>query len=264
MSGTISTARRADVNMVTVVLVGLGAGALSGLFGVGGGLIIVPGLIGIVKLDRRLAHGTSLAATLPIAVASAITYVVNDNVDWVVAGCLTVGTIGGAVIGTHLLQVVSKRVLTIAFVSIVLATAVRLVLSTETAGRTDITVTSALLLVVIGVVTGIVAGMLGVGGGIIMVPAMVVFYDIAPVVAKGTSVAVIVPTSLTGTIRNRKNHNVDLRIAAVVGLTGMVSAVFGSIIADRMSDQVSNALFALLLVTVAITQLLTLRTEDPS
>jgi uncharacterized membrane protein YfcA len=264
MSGTISTARRADVNMVTVVLVGLGAGALSGLFGVGGGLIIVPGLIGIVKLDRRLAHGTSLAATLPIAVASAITYVVNDNVDWVVAGCLTVGTIGGAVIGTHLLQVVSKRVLTIAFVSIVLATAVRLVLSTETAGRTDITVTSALLLVVIGVVTGIVAGMLGVGGGIIMVPAMVVFYDIAPVVAKGTSVAVIVPTSLTGTIRNRKNHNVDLRIAAVVGLTGMVSAVFGSIIADRMSDQVSNALFALLLATVAITQLLTLRTEDPS
>ena len=264
MSGTISTARRPDVNMLDVVLVGLGAGALSGLFGVGGGLILVPGLIGVVKLDRRLAHGTSLAATLPIAVASAITYIVNDNIDWVVAGCLTVGTIGGAVIGTHLLQVVSKRVLTIAFVVIVIATAVRLVLSTETTGRTDITLTSALLLVVIGVVTGIVAGMLGVGGGIIMVPAMVVFYDIAPVVAKGTSVAVIVPTSLTGTIRNRRNDNVDLRIAAVVGLTGMVSAVFGGIIADRMSDRVSNALFALLLVTVAITQLLTLRTKDHS
>ena len=264
MPGTISTARRADVNMLNVVLVGLGAGALSGLFGVGGGLILVPGLIGVVKLDRRLAHGTSLAATLPIAVASAITYIVNDNIDWVVAGCLTVGTIGGAVIGTHLLQVVSKRVLTIAFVVIVIATAVRLVLSTETTGRTDITLTSALLLVVIGVVTGIVAGMLGVGGGIIMVPAMVVFYDIAPVVAKGTSVAVIVPTSLTGTIRNRKNDNVDLRIAAVVGLTGMVSAVFGAMVADRMSDRVSNALFALLLFTVAITQLLTLRTEDHS
>ncbi len=264
MSGTISTARRADVNMLNVVLVGLGAGALSGLFGVGGGLILVPGLIGVVKLDRRLAHGTSLAATLPIAVASAITYIVNDNVDWVVAGFLTVGTIGGAVIGTHLLQVVSKRVLTIAFVVIVLAAAVRLVFSSETTGRTDITLTSALLLVVIGVVTGIVAGMLGVGGGIIMVPAMVVFYDIAPVVAKGTSVAVIVPTSLTGTIRNRKNDNVDLRIAAVVGLTGMISAVFGSIIADRMGDQLSNALFALLLSIVAITQLLTLRTEDHS
>lgn len=264
MSGTISTARRADVNMLNVVLVGLAAGALSGMFGVGGGLIIVPGLIGIVKLDRRLAHGTSLAATLPIAVASAITYVISDNIDWAVAGCLAIGTIGGAVIGTHLLQVVSKRVLTITFVVIVLATAVRLMLTTETTGRVDITLTSALLLVVIGVITGIVAGMLGVGGGIIMVPAMVVLYDMAPVVAKGTSVAVIVPTSITGTIRNRKNDNVDLRIAAVVGLTGMVSAVFGSIIADRMSDRVSNVLFALLLVTVAVTQLLTLRTDDHS
>jgi hypothetical protein len=262
MSGTITSTRTGHVNYVNVVLVGLAAGALSGLFGVGGGLLIVPGLVGIVKIERRLAHGTSLAATLPIAVASATAYIINGNVDWAVAGLLTIGTIVGAIIGTHLLHVISKRALTLAFVVVVLATAARLLLASDTTGRTDITLTSTVFLILIGVATGTLAGMLGIGGGIIMVPVMVVLYDMVPVVAKGTSVAVIVPTSITGTIRNRKNKNVDLRIATVVGLTGAVSAVFGSMLADGMSDRLSNVLFAMLLVFVAITQLLTLRADD--
>ena len=95
-----------------------------------------------------------------------------------------------------------------------------------------------------------------------MVPAMVVLYDMVPVVAKGTSVVVIVPTAITGTLRNRRNDNVDLSIATVAGLTGAVSAVVGSILANGMSDRVSNVLFALLLVFVAISQLLTLRADD--
>lgn len=262
MSDTITSTRAGDVSYPKVALVGLAAGLLSGLFGVGGGLIIVPGLVGIVKIERRLAHGTSLAATLPIAVASAIAYIVAGNVDWAVAALLAIGAIGGAVIGTHLLHVISKRALTIAFVIVVLATAARLVLASETTGRTDLTITSGIFLIVIGLATGTLAGMLGIGGGIVMVPAMVVLYDMVPVVAKGTSVVVIVPTAITGTLRNRKNDNVDLRIATIVGLTGAVSAVFGSIIADGMSDRVSNVLFAMLLVFVAITQLLTLRADD--
>ena len=53
-----------------IVVVGLVAGFLSGLFGVGGGILIVPALVLVLHFDQRLAHGTSLAAVLPIAVAS--------------------------------------------------------------------------------------------------------------------------------------------------------------------------------------------------
>jgi uncharacterized membrane protein YfcA len=119
----------------------------------------------------------------------------------------------------------------------------------------------ALLLIVVGLLTGTLAGLLGIGGGVIMVPAMVVLLGMVPVVAKGTSVAVIVPTAIMGTIRNRKNANVDIRVAAVVGGFGALSAVVGGTISDRMSDQVSNIMFALLLVFVAITQLLSLRSK---
>ena len=253
-----------SVSLSTAAIVGLAAGALGGLFGVGGGLIIVPGLVGFAHMDRRLAHGTSLAATLPIATASLITYVAYGNVDWPVALFLAVGAIVGAIVGTQLLKVIPKRMLTIIFVITVVATAGRLFLGTDAGGRDDLTLGVALLLVVIGFLTGTLAGLLGIGGGVIMVPAMVVLLGEVPVVAKGTSVAVIVPTAIMGTIRNRKNANVDIRVAVVVGMCGVISAVIGGTIADRLSDDVSNAMFAALLIFVAITQLLTLRTGDAS
>ena len=97
-------------------IVGVAAGLLGGLFGVGGGLIMVPGLIGVVKMERRRAHGTSLAATLPISLASLATYLAHGNVDWAVAFFITMGALAGAIVGTHLLHVIPKNVLVIVFV----------------------------------------------------------------------------------------------------------------------------------------------------
>ncbi len=250
-----------SVKLSQAVIIGLAAGLLGGLFGVGGGLIIVPGLVSIAGMDRRLAHGTSLAATLPIALASLITYVSHGNVDWTVALFLAIGAIAGAVVGTTLLHIIPKNVLIIIFVITVLATATRLAVSTDSTGRDELTLAMAILLIIVGLLTGTLAGLLGIGGGVIMVPAMVVLLGMVPVVAKGTSVAVIVPTSIMGTIRNRKKANADIRVATVVGLCGAASAVVGATISDRLSDHFSNIMFAALLVFVAITQLLSLRSK---
>jgi uncharacterized protein len=254
----------AGPSILRVTIVGLAAGLLGGMFGVGGGLLIVPALVLVLGFDQRLAHGTSLAAIVPIAAASLVTYWANDNVDWWVAVWLSGGAIAGALVGTRLLQVVPKRGLTIAFVTVMLVTAARLFLVADAAGRDDLSAPVALALVGVGALAGILAGLLGVGGGVVMVPAMVMLFGIPSVVAKGTSVAVIIPTALMGTWRNRANRNTDLRVGAIIGVCGMVSAVAGSVIADRMTDAVSNALFAVLLVIVSIRQLMTLRTApDP-
>ena len=84
-----------------------------------------------------------------------------------------------------------------------------------------------------------------------MVPAMILLFGIPPVVAKGTSAAVIVPTAVMGTWRNRLRGNADLRAAAIIGAAGIVTAALGSIVADKMSAELSNVLFAALLVVVA-------------
>lgn len=237
---------------MSVLFVGLGAGFLSGIFGVGGGILIVPGLIFFAKMDQRRAHGTSLAAVLPISLSSLVTYWAHDHVDWHVAFWLAIGAVAGAVLGTKLLKTVRHDVLSYGFATILIASAVRLYWTTSADGRTGLSVAAAIALVAIGLATGTLAGLLGVGGGVVMIPAMVLLLGEVNVIAKGTSLAVIIPTSLMGTWRNRKSANVDVRAASIVGLSGVTSAVAGGSIAANMSESLSNALFATLLVVVAV------------
>jgi uncharacterized membrane protein YfcA len=144
------------------------------------------------------------------------------------------------------------------FAALLIATAIRLLLDHSSAtGRDALDVGGAIGLIVIGVATGILAGLLGVGGGIIMVPAMIVLYGIPSAVAKGTSLFVILPTSIMGTWRNRKKRNVDLQVAAAVGLGGVVSSFPAGLIAAHMDETLSNVLFAILLLFVAARMLWT-------
>ena len=237
--------------MAPIVVVGLLAGFLAGLFGVGGGILIVPGLVLAAHMAQRLAHGTSLAAVVPISVASLVTYAVHDNVDWSVALWLAIGAVAGAIIGTHLLHVLPHRTLAILFIVVLVASALRLFLAADADGRGDLTPASVGLLLIVGLITGILAGLLGVGGGIVMVPAMILLFGIEPVIAKGTSAAVIIAAAVMGTWRNRVNDNTDLRAAAVIGASGIMTAALGGVLADRMSDDLSNVLFASLLLIVA-------------
>ncbi|MHB1090969.1 MAG: sulfite exporter TauE/SafE family protein [Ilumatobacteraceae bacterium] len=233
------------------IAVGIAAGFLSGVFGVGGGILVVPGLIMVARMDQRLAHGTSLAAILPISFASLITYWGHQHVDWPVAMWLTCGAVIGSIIGTRLLVVASKRTLGLIFASVLIVSAIRLFIATQGDGRDELHTSMVLALIAIGLVTGAIAGLLGVGGGAVLVPAMVVLFGLPSVIAKGTSLAVIVPTSIMGTIRNRSVKNVDLLAAMIVGCAGILSAVAGGFISVLLSDTVSNVLFAILLIAIA-------------
>lgn len=253
--GNPSQRRRAT----TAVGIGVVAGLLGGLLGVGGGIVIVPGLVALLGMDRRTAHGTSLAATLPIAFASFITYISYGNIDWVLVACLVPGAVVGAAIGAALLDRASSRWLTALFTAVVLLAALRLVLTDDVSGRGSVTVLAGVGLVAVGLLGGLLAGLLGIGGGVVLIPAMVVLFSVDPVIAKGTAVAVIVPTALIGTAENSRNTNADLRSAALIGPAGVISAIVGAVLADRLSPTTSNALFAALLLVVAANQLWSLR-----
>ena len=246
------------------ILVGLGAGFLSGLFGVGGGILIVPALVLVLGITQRLAHGTSLAAVLPIAASGLVGFALEDSVDWPVALALTAGAMAGAVIGTYALQVLSPTALARVFAVVMLLSAARLVFErADAAGRDELTVLAIASLVVVGVLAGTLAGLLGVGGGVVMVPAMILLFGIPAAVAKGTSLGVIIPTSIVATRRNLRNGNADLRIAAAVGLAGVVSAYLASKISVGLDEQLSNALFAGLLAFVAVRMFVrSLRSEE--
>lgn len=235
------------------VAIGLGAGFLSGLFGVGGGILMVPSMVFFLHMTQRLAHGTSLAAVIPLGVASATSYIFADEVAWDVAWWLIVGSLVGAVIGTTLLQRLSQRHLAIAFIIVGVFTMWRLLVQDTSDGTfLGLSALGAIALIIAGVVTGTTAGLLGVGGGIIMVPVMVVGFEMSSVLAKGTSLLVIVPTAMMGTWRNWHAKNVEVRSALLIGLAGTPAGFLGGRLSTVMSEQVSTVLFSVLLLFVIV------------
>jgi uncharacterized protein len=236
-----------------VALIGLLAGFTSGLFGVGGGIVIVPALAFLAGFPHKLATGTSLTAIIPIAIAGAGGYASGGEVDWTAALCVSVGAIVGAVGGTRLLVRARTPMLKLIFAGLIVAVAVRMFVGEADApGRVELSAGMAAAMVLLGVASGVIAGLLGVGGGIIIVPALTLLFGIPHVLAKGTSLAVIVPTAVMGTLRNRRAGLTALLPAVVVGAGGVVSAPVGARLALALDATIARALFAALLLVTAV------------
>jgi uncharacterized protein len=111
---------------VRLVLIGLAAGFFSALFGVGGGIVIVPLLMLLLGYEPRLATGTSLAAIGIIALAGTIAYGVRGEVDLGYAALVGLPAAGGAVAGAALQQRLSQRALALAFSLLLVAVGIAL------------------------------------------------------------------------------------------------------------------------------------------
>lgn len=246
-------ARRSIPSMAICVAIGLLAGLMSGLFGVGGGTVIVPLLVMLLRFDQRLAAGTSLAAIVPTAAVGVVSYAVHGSVAWVPALILAAGAVIGAQIGTWLLPRISQTVLRWAFVVFLLAVIVSLFFVVPSRDSVlELTWTTGPGLAVLGVVTGVLAGLLGVGGGIVVVPALVLLFGTSDLVAKGTSLLMMIPTALSGTIGNLRRGNVDLVAAALVGVAACTTTALGAWIATLVDPFVGNLLFAAFLVFISV------------
>ena len=239
--------------IITCLLVGALAGLLSGLFGVGGGTVIVPLLMLILGFDQSLAAGTSLAAIVPTATVGVISYAVHGSVAWIPALILAGGAVIGAQIGTWLLARLPVTVLRWGFVAFLAVVIVSLffVIPSREAGL-PLTWLSGAALVALGVITGILAGLLGVGGGVIVVPALVLLFGTSDLLAKGTSLLMMIPTAVSGTIGNVRRRNVDLVAAALVGGAACATTALGALIATLVDPFVGNMLFAAFLVVIAV------------
>ncbi|WP_022886100.1 sulfite exporter TauE/SafE family protein [Glaciibacter superstes] len=236
-----------------LVLIGLVAGFLSGLFGVGGGVLLVPALIGLLRFDIRKAAGTSLAAIVPTTVVGVIAYVLNDAVDWVAAALLAAGSIVGAQLGSHLLSRLPRAALRWGFIVFIVVVIVSLFLVIPSRDATiDLTIGVVVGIVALGLLTGILSGLLGIGGGAVVVPMLILLFGASDLVAKGTSLAMMIPTALSGTFANMRRHNVDLSAAAVIGISACATTAFGAIAAAAVPPFVGNVLFAAFLAFIAV------------
>jgi hypothetical protein len=111
-------------------------------------------------------------------------------------------------------------------------------------------------LLAIGLAAGFLAGLLGIGGGVVLVPAMVLILAFDQHVAQGTSLVVMIPAALTGSYTHHRNGRLVLRDAAWLGAGGILGAILGSVFALSMEDTLLQRLFAAFLVVSAVRILL--------
>ncbi len=105
--------------------------------------------------------------------------------------------------------------------------------------------------VLVGFAAGVVAGMLGVGGGILFVPGLVLFLDLAQVDAEATSLLAIIPVALVGAWNQSRYGNFRPRDAVLLGLLAIPGAIGGVAIVNAIPERLVEVLFALLMLYVA-------------
>ncbi len=236
-----------------LILIGAIGGLLSGTFGVGGGVVVVPLLMLLAHFDQRQASATSLLAIVPSGLAAGITYIAHGYVDFVAVAAVSVGAVVGALAGSVLLKRLPIWWLRWGFIALLLGVAVRLALLEPVRGQAlPLSVGLVFAYLAIGLVTGLCSGLFGIGGAIVAVPALIAVVGMSDLYAKGSSLLVMVVTSTTGTLSHRRSGLVDLRAAVIVGLVAAAASVLGAFLAVGMPPRLSSALFAGLLVLVAV------------
>lgn len=235
------------------MLIGLAAGMIGGGLGVGGGIVLVPLLVA-VGFDQHRAHATSLAAIVFIAVAGAISFGVSGEINVGLGITVGIGGVLGSVIGATVMDRVSPRALTIVFSIVLLVAAIRLISGAAPfPGSSDFTaVAQSGLALAIGLVAGFFAGLAGIGGGVVIVPASVLLLGLSQHEAQGTSLVAIVFTALAGTAVNIRNQRVRPVDGLFAGLGGVAGSLVGSRIALAIEGRTLSLVFGFLVLFVAL------------
>ncbi len=231
----------------------LGSGLLAGLLGVGGGILIVPSLVLFGGMSQRKAHGTSLAAIVLLSATGFLGYVLEDSVNYAASLVLIGGAVLGVRAGTMLLNKIPVRQLKLAFGILACLVAARFFFGIE-GGDSDFkwSVAAGLGLWGIGILAGLVSGVLGVGGGVVIVPSLIFTFDFMGIDARGTSLLVILVTALVGTARNHIHKNLDLKLGIQVGLIGVTVSFAAALGSTRVSEDILSLFFGCLMAVVAL------------
>jgi uncharacterized protein len=240
-------------HILLLLLVGVIGGTFSGALGVGGGIVMVPLMLGLLGFDQRRAAATSLAAIVLSSISGSITYAVAGHTDVVAGLLLGAGGVVGTLIGTRLLKVLPIAILRWGFIALLVVIAVRMFLVVPDRGADiEFSLPIAIGLVVSGLVMGVLAGMFGIGGGVLIVPILIAIFGVSDLVAKGTSLLAMIPISIAGSIANVRNQLVRPLDGLVIGAAALLASFGGAAIAFVMPPWLSSLIFGVFVAATAI------------
>jgi hypothetical protein len=234
------------------ILVGFVAGVLSGLFGVGGGVVTTPAVNVLLGGTAIQAVATPLPVIFPTSLVGAYTYARAGEVSFRAARWAIPPGIAGAVGGAFLTDLVNAHLLLVITAVLMAWTGVEVMRGREPATAWTKGATPGWKYSAIGAVAGFVSGLLGVGGGIVMVPLLTLVIGMPLKRALGTSLAVIAALVVPGTIVHWALGHIDWAIFGVLTLGVVPGARLGAHLAIGARERTLRRAVGAFLLAVAV------------
>jgi len=274
------------VNVFVILAMGLAVGFLSGMFGVGGGFLMTPLLI-FLGIPPAVAVGTQSTQVVASSVTGALAHWRNASIDFKMGGVMLVGGIFGSFTGIAIFRALTKigqidlmiSLVYVVFLSIIgammLTESLRAIMAarrgtpmpTNRGGqhtwihglpfkmrfRRSKLYISVIPPVAIGFFVGMLSAIMGVGGGFIMVPAMIYLLRMPTSVVIGTSLFQIVFVSgLTGVMHSVENQTVDAMLALLLVVGGVIGAQYGVRAASKLQGEQLRAMLAVIVLLMGL------------
>jgi uncharacterized membrane protein YfcA len=287
-----------SVNLFVLLAMGGAVGFLSGMFGVGGGFLITPLLI-FYNIPPSIAVATGANQVIAASFTGALSHFRRGTLDVKLGTVLLAGGIAGSAFGIYLfalLRRLGQLDLIVSLLYVVLLGTVGAMMLTESVRalqrsrkglplalrkpgqhnwihrlplkmrfRASKLFVSIIPVLALGAIIGLLGSVLGVGGGFIMVPAMIYLLKVPTKVVIGTSLFQIVfVSSFTTVVHAATNHTVDIALAFLLMIGGVAGAQYGARVGQKLRGEQLRALLALLVLAVAIRLALGLFIEPAS
>jgi len=273
-----------NVNILLIVLLGMLVGGLSGLFGVGGGFLMTPLLI-FLGIPPAVAVGTEAPHVLASSVSGVIAHWRRKNVDFKMGFFLMIGGVVGSTVGVNLFKILRVfgqidiviQMLFLIFLGFIgFSMAFESAKTTITKYRTTSSIRtklhqhswihglpfklrfhrsklyiSAIPPIIIGFFVGVLSAMMGVGGGFIIIPAMVYLLGMSTNVVVGTSLFQIIFVTANSTFfQSYLNQTVDIVLASLMIVGGVIGAQIGARLGTKLKAEYLRGILAILVLAV--------------
>ena len=278
-----------SISVFILIILGLAVGFLSGMFGVGGGFLMTPLLI-LMGIPPAVAVASEANHILAASVSGFLAHMRRKNFDFLMGIILLTGGVVGSIIGVFLLKYLlsigyEKIFISISYVLILILVGFYMLkesisslknisdgkikklhdhawfhgLPFKLKFRKSHLYISVLPPIIIGLIAGILSSVMGVGGGFILIPAMIYILGMPTQIVVGTSLMQIIFVTLVSTIMHSYiNQTVDVVLSSLLLLGAVIGAQIGTRVMIRLKGEQIRFLFAIIIILVAIVLLLEL------
>lgn len=237
--------------------IGFLVGFINASLGVGGGVLLVPILTYVLHMEFKKAIGTSLATIVPTSfVAVIIHYIIkSSNLAILPVIMILLGSLVGAWIGSRLVLKLSSSLLKFLFSMVLIFAGLKLMGAFSFSGTAPVMRINPYLSLV-GLIAGISSALLGIGGGVIIVPSLNIFFGFTMHQAVTTSLAVIFPTTLMGALLHRRLKNVESRVIKYIVPSAAAGGVAGAFFSNSLPSSTLRIIFGSFLILISMRILL--------